>query len=68
MKRASLFGRMAEAFNLDLDSVTEVEVLVKRDPGYSGPDITISDSLAVSTVTATSTVLGSPTCGSTTTV
>lgn len=61
-KRDSLLGRVAEPFNHDLDSVTEVEVLIKRDPGYSGPDSTITDSMAVVTVTTTTTVLGSPSC------
>jgi hypothetical protein len=55
------FGRLANAWEegtnhivRDLASVTEVEVLVKRVVGYSGPDDTI-----------TTTVLGSPTCSAT---
>lgn len=40
--------------------ITEVEVLVKRVVGFSGPDGTVTPGVGV--VTATSTVLGIPTC------
>lgn len=62
-KREVRFGRAAEPYLLDMDSVTEVEVIVKRDPGYGGPDGTVTGSTYTpAVVTSTSTIIGSPAC------